>query len=106
LTYSYKTVLFISVAAVSSTTHALILFPSVSTNPFDVLFVSQLLSLSALWALSTTKNAVPSQVPGSALLENQEGWSLFSNEFTSGLLTNRRLTFFYLALTFWPLFFF
>ena len=93
MTYSYKTVLFISAAAVSSTTHALILFPSVSADPLDVFFVSQLLSLSALWALNATKNTVPSQVPGTPLLENREGWALFSNEFTSGLITNTLPTF-------------
>ena len=88
LVYSYKTILFISTAAVSSTTYAFLLFPSISTDLFDVSFVGQLLSVSSAWALGVAKSKNTNVLSGNLLLKNLDEPLLLSNEFTSSLVTN------------------
>ena len=117
LTYSYKTVLFISTAAVSSTVYSFFLFPSASTELLDTGLLTSLLALSApVTAVAAQANnqlsnsylAQVSFVPNLTFSGETAPLLLLTKDFTLSSLTNSVPMFemFFLALNFLAMVFF
>ena len=117
MTYSYKTILFISTTAVSSTVYSFFLFPSASTELFDMGLVTSLLALSApLSAIATQASSslslshAPQASLGSGLAFSDDvaHLLLLTKEFTLGSFTNSIPFFemFFLTLNFLAVVFF
>lgn len=117
MTYSYKTILFISTTAVSSTVYSFFLFPSASTELFDMGLVTSLLALSApISAIATQASSslslshAPQASLGSGLAFSDDvaHLLLLTKEFTLGSFTNSIPFFemFFLTLNFLAVVFF
>lgn len=107
---SYKTILFLSTAAISSTAYSLILFPSLTLDFFDLSSISALITLVLSFNISKTYLAqIANESPISKdFIFSDAGLTLFSSEFTLNVFSNSLplLDFFFAGLNFLAIVFF
>ena len=111
LIYSYKTVLFMSTAAVSSTVYSFLLFPSVTADFFDISLIGSIMSLTfGLNVMDVKNKAADLFLPKTQLqpFADNNSLILFSSDFTMSALTNTLpfFEFFFAGLNFLVIIFF